>query len=103
MDTTTQGSETRDTLAGDLKFKNGEGLQQKIGQQMGNGYQAAMARLDSTLKTAKTGLINLEDTVVTRGKEAARSTDQYVHVHPWQAVGIGAFAGVLLGLLLGRK
>ncbi len=36
-------------------------------------------------------------------KEAAREIDEQVRRNPWAAVGIAAAAGLLLGLLLGRK
>jgi len=36
-------------------------------------------------------------------REAARDIDAQVRRHPWAAVGIAAAAGLVLGLLLGRK
>jgi ElaB/YqjD/DUF883 family membrane-anchored ribosome-binding protein len=36
-------------------------------------------------------------------REAARELDAQVRGNPWAAVGIAAAAGLLLGLLLGRK
>ena len=38
-----------------------------------------------------------------RTKEAARATDEYVHEHPWQAVGAAAGIGFLLGMLIARR
>jgi len=38
-----------------------------------------------------------------RAKLAAKSTDDYVHTHPWESVGIGAFAGFVLGVLISRR
>ena len=38
-----------------------------------------------------------------KAKEAARQTDALVHEKPYQALGIAAAAGVLLGVLLSRK
>ncbi len=38
-----------------------------------------------------------------RSKEAARATDEYVHDHPWQAVGVAAGVGFLLGMLIARR
>ena len=35
--------------------------------------------------------------------QAAKATDEYVHDNPWQAVGIAAVAGVVLGLLISRR
>jgi ElaB/YqjD/DUF883 family membrane-anchored ribosome-binding protein len=36
-------------------------------------------------------------------REAARELDAQVRRNPWAAVGVAAAAGLLLGLLLGRK
>ena len=36
-------------------------------------------------------------------KEAARDADGYVREHPWQAVGIAAGVGLLLGILISRR
>jgi len=36
-------------------------------------------------------------------KKAAVQTDQYVHAHPWQAVGVGAAVGAVLGFLIARR
>ena len=35
--------------------------------------------------------------------EAARAADEFVHEHPWKAVGIGAGVGLIIGLLIGRR
>ncbi len=106
MDTTTQGGETRDKLVDNLKavIKDAEELLKKnTGQQIDEGYQSARARFESTLKSAKTGLATVEDSLVSRTKDAAYKTDKYVQEHPWQSVSVGAFAGLVAGLLLGRR
>ena len=38
-----------------------------------------------------------------KAKEAARATDDFVHEHPWKAVGIGAAVGVIVGMLISRR
>lgn len=38
-----------------------------------------------------------------KGKAAAQSTDEFVHEHPWKAVGIAAGAGLVIGLLISRR
>jgi ElaB/YqjD/DUF883 family membrane-anchored ribosome-binding protein len=34
---------------------------------------------------------------------AAKVADDYVHVHPWTAIGISAGVGLVLGVLIGRR
>jgi ElaB/YqjD/DUF883 family membrane-anchored ribosome-binding protein len=40
---------------------------------------------------------------VEKAKAAAKATDTYVHENPWQAVGVAAGVGFLIGWVLGRK
>lgn len=61
--------------------------------------ESALARL----KQAKEKAADVQVVVVEKGKKAARVTDDYVHEHPWQALGIAAGIGLLAGLLINRK
>lgn len=38
-----------------------------------------------------------------RARKTVADTDDFVHASPWMAIGIGAAAGVLLGLVLTRR
>lgn len=38
-----------------------------------------------------------------KGKQAAQSTDEFVHEHPWKAVAISAGIGLVVGMLIARK
>ncbi len=95
----------RDQLMSDLKsvihdaeiwLRNGNML-------TGEDLLAAKAKFERTLLSAKDTLVGLEETVVERTKEAAKATDEYVHDNPWTSIGIGAAAGLVLGLLIARK
>ncbi len=57
----------------------------------------------SRLKQAKEKAADMQVVVVEKGKQAARVTDDYVHEHPWTAIGIAAGIGVLVGLLVNRR
>ena len=59
-------------------------------------------QIEDTLKRSKEKLRELQNTVVDTTKQAAQSADAYVHEKPWQAVGIAAGVGFLLGLLIRR-
>lgn len=61
------------------------------------------ARFEDALRTARTDLLKIEDSVIARGRMAARSADMYVKDNPWKAVGLGAAVGVIVGLLVSRK
>jgi len=55
------------------------------------------------LKQAKDKAADVQVIVVEKGKAAARKTDDFVHEHPWQSLGVAAAAGFVLGLLINRK
>lgn len=61
------------------------------------------ARFDDTLRTARTDLRKLEDSVIARSRGAAESANVYVRDNPWKSVGLGAALGVIVGLLVARK
>jgi ElaB/YqjD/DUF883 family membrane-anchored ribosome-binding protein len=102
-------TEGREKLVNDLKtvIKDAEellrGTGQQMGQQMDSTYQSARARFESTLQNAKTSLGGAQDKLASQGKDAMEITQKYVQENPWQSVGIGAVAGIVVGILLSRK
>ena len=57
--------------------------------------------LDS-LASAKENLSRLEGPLTEKAKLLAESTDEFVHRKPWEAVGVAAGLGLLIGLLIRR-
>lgn len=55
------------------------------------------------LRRAKEVLQDAQCAVVEKGKAAARATDDYVHDHPWKAVGIAAGVAFVFGLIVNRR
>jgi len=98
-------SESRDKLISELKSitKDAEELLQTAGDEASSGYESARARFQSTLRDAKENWSTTQDRLKSGSKEAVENADRYVQENPWQAVGIGAAAGLLIGLLLSRK
>lgn len=60
-------------------------------------------KLRVKLRSAKEKMGDVQEVVADKAKAAARATDDFVHDNPWQAVGIAAGVGFLLGLLINRK
>lgn len=85
-------------FAGDVRVlvSDIEELLKATAAQTGEKVTAARARLEGSLAEAK-------ETVLLRGREAARVTDRYVHDNPWKAIGAAAGFGLLIGLLIGRR
>ena len=74
-------------------------------QASATGEKAAELRekIANAMRKAKDNLADSQAVVVDRAKEAAQATDDYVHDHPWQAVGVAVGLGFVLGLLVSRR
>ncbi len=96
---------TRDKLVSDMKtvIADAEELLKATASAAGDRVTAARAKVEESMRTAKVKIAAAEDAVVDRAKAAARATDDYVHAHPWKAVGTAAAVGVILGMLISRR
>lgn len=105
MNATEISTESRDKIMGELKsvIKDAEDMMKNTEQQAGEGFKTAKAKFESTLRSAKSELRHMEETIVERAKDAMHTTDEYVQDHPWKSVGLGACVGLIVGLLIGRK
>ena len=101
----TEGSMPKDKLVQDFRavVADAEELLKATASQAGEKVAVARERIQDSLHVAKVKLAEAEDIVVQRGKQAARATDDYVRDNPWQAVGVAAGVGLVIGLLIGRR
>lgn len=76
---------------------------QRAASETGDKARDLRSQVENKLLHAKLRLQELEGEAVDRAKNAARATDNYVHDHPWQAVGVAAIVGFVVGLLMNRR
>lgn len=69
----------------------------------GEDLTRAKAKLSARVAAARESIDEMSSEVVQRARKTARVTNRYVEDNPWQAVGIGAALGLLIGVLLGRR
>ena len=94
----------RDQLMNDLKSVIHEAESWMRNSSLtGEDFKAAKEKFERTLINAKADLVHYQEVVVEKTKEAAKATDEYVHENPWTSIGVGAAAGVLLGLIIARR
>lgn len=55
------------------------------------------------LNNAKESLSSVEGTVSEKAKVVAERADEFVHRNPWEAVGVAAGLGLLIGLFIRRR
>lgn len=96
---------SREKLASDLRvvIADAEELLRATAGQMGEKAVVARERIQESMRVAKDKLARAEEVMVDKTKAAARATDDYVHDHPWGAVGIAAAVGLVLGMLISRR
>ena len=96
---------TKEQLIHDFKVvvADAEALIKATAGQGGDAVAAMRAKAEESLAVAKAKISEAQAELVVRTKAAARATDEYVHVHPWQAIGVGTAVGLLVGLLIARR
>lgn len=96
---------SKEKLAADLKVvvADAEELLRATASQAGEKVGVARERIQASLASARVKLAETERAVLDKAKLAASATDEYVHEHPWHAVGVAAVIGLLLGALINRR
>ncbi|MEW6707475.1 MAG: DUF883 domain-containing protein [Pseudomonadota bacterium] len=96
---------TKDKLAANLRHMIDEADQMlKTAADAGDQkFDQARLKLEHQLRSLRLQLDELEENATYRAREAARRADATVHSHPYGAMGVAAAAGLLIGVLLGRR
>jgi ElaB/YqjD/DUF883 family membrane-anchored ribosome-binding protein len=77
-------------------------LLKATGGQTGQLIAQMRADAQESLKEARARVADLPNVLLANTRGAARAADDYVHSNPWEVMGIGAVAGLVLGILLVR-
>ena len=104
-DTTSDTQISKEKLVRDLQrvITDAEELLHATAGQTESKVVELRERIRSNLMDARHKLGDIEDAVKAKTKQAARAADDYVHEHPWRAIGSAVGFGLLVGLLIGRR
>lgn len=84
-----------------------EELLKSVAAAGGEKGDALRDSVEHSLRAARERLAQFQDAAAHKAKEAARTTDEYVHGHPWQSIaivaGVSGIVGIVVGLLLNRR
>ena len=96
---------SREKLISDLKLvvTDAEELLRATAAQAGEKATVARERIQASLASAKQQLDDTRLEMIERGKQVGDATDELVHEHPWHAIGVAALAGVVVGIMIGRR
>ena len=95
---------TTDNLMAHLRVlaADTEQLLRATASQTGQQVAQVRAKAQESLKAARHRVADLQDAALANTRAAGRATDDYVHANPWQAIAIGAAAGLVVGFLISR-
>lgn len=95
----------REQLVADLKvlMSDVEELVKATASQSGDKIAEIRGRIQSAAAELRPRLAQAEALLKEKARIAAATTDDYVHDHPWTAMGISAGVGIIIGLLIGRR
>jgi len=96
---------SRDKLVADVKvvLDDVESLLKQAAASSGQQAQELRERAAEALHRGRLRLQDAQVAIAQETRAAARATDDWVHAHPWSAIGIGAGVGFLIGLLVARR
>src|SRR5262245_37436013 len=96
---------TREKLVDEFSavLSEAEDMLKRAANETGERARDLRTQVEAKLLAAKLQLQELQGLAADRAKEAARVTDDFVHDHPWQVIGIAAAVGFIAGLLMNRR
>lgn len=95
----------KEKLMSDLRtvIADAEEVLRVTADQASEGTAELRTRMKARMAQAKDSLSTLQASAVARAKAAGAATDDYVHEHPWKAIGAAAGVGLIIGLLISRR
>jgi ElaB/YqjD/DUF883 family membrane-anchored ribosome-binding protein len=72
-------------------------------EKFGEKIQEIRAKTEETVRQAKGRLADVEQDALKRAEALANDANEFVRANPWQAVGLAAGVGLLIGLLVSRR
>ena len=94
-----------DRILDDLRrvVDDAEALMRGTSGLVGERAAEARERAAESVRAARERQSGHEEELHDRARDAAQGTEDYVRRNPWQAVGIAAGVGLLLGVLINRR
>ena len=96
---------TREKLMNDLRtvIADAEEVLRVTADQATAGASELRVRMQERLVQAKARLQDMQESAVARARAAGHAADDYVHDHPWRAIGAAVGLGLIIGRLIGRR
>lgn len=95
----------RDRIVDDVgaMLTEAQDMLRRAGSETGDAARELRLQVESRLDAVKTRLHAAEYDAMHRARMMTRTTDHYVHEHPWQGMAVAATLGFVAGLLMNRR
>jgi ElaB/YqjD/DUF883 family membrane-anchored ribosome-binding protein len=105
VDTEDTSMNRRDRVADEVgaMLTEAQDMLRRAGSETGDAARELRLQVESRLDAMKSRLHAVEDDAMHRARVMSRTTDHYVHEHPWQGMGVAAALGFVAGLLMNRR
>lgn len=96
---------TKNKLMDDLLLimANAEALMNATANETDAVAVTARERFQESLSTVKNNILSAEQSLINQAVHVTKVTEQYVNENPWKTIGLSAFAGVIVGMLISRR
>ena len=96
---------SKEQLIADFKVvvADAEALLKATANHGGEELAQVRARAEESVRMVKSKIDGAQAELLGKTREAARATDAYVHDYPWNAIGMAAGVGLVIGLLSNRR
>jgi len=87
----------------DRSRENNAGNPAAAGRSVGETAATAAQAVGESFEQGRAALADVQTMLTERSRECMQVTDTYVRENPWQAVGLAAGLGLLIGLIMNRR
>lgn len=105
MATSKKIEKTQEALVSELKnaVSEAEAMLKDVAGKSDAEAELIKDKVNDVLQRATASFNELEQNVRAHSREAIQKTESYVQENPWQTMALSGLAGLLLGIIVGRR
>ena len=84
-------------------ISDAEEMLRMTANETGDAAASLRARVKDRMNKTKDDLVRLQEAAMAKAHEAGDVADEFVHENPWQAMGVAAGLGLVVGMLISRR
>lgn len=84
-------------------ISDAEEMLRMTADETGDAAASLRARVKDRMNKTKEELVRLQEAAMAKAHEVGDVADEFVHENPWQAIGVAAGIGLVVGMLISRR